>query len=145
MTVVRLIDVANAAGVSRGTASNVFNAPDLVRPQLRKRVEAAARTLGYFGPDPTARVLRSGKFNAIGVVPPAHLGVAESLTNPVYLQFLRGVGEACDAVGANLVLVSDMVDGAGIKTALVDGFIFGRFEHLEFLNLIKLRRLPSPS
>ena len=30
--------------------------------------EAAARTLGYLGPDPKARVMRAGKFNAIGVV-----------------------------------------------------------------------------
>jgi DNA-binding LacI/PurR family transcriptional regulator len=142
MPVVRLIDVAKAAGVSRGTASNVFNAPDMVRPALRKRVEAAARALSYIGPDPKARVMRSGKFNAIGVVPPAHLGVAESLKNPVYRQFLLGVGEACDAVGANFVLVSDMTEGAGIKTALVDGFIFGRLEHLDLLNLAKLRRLP---
>ncbi|MFN0194970.1 MAG: LacI family DNA-binding transcriptional regulator, partial [Aestuariivirga sp.] len=69
-SVTRLIDVAKAAGVSRGTASNVFNNPGMVRPQLRERVEAAARALGYLGPDPKAQGLRAGKCNAIGVVPP---------------------------------------------------------------------------
>jgi DNA-binding LacI/PurR family transcriptional regulator len=37
------------------------------RPKLRQRVEAAARDLGYLGPDPKGRLLRAGKFNAIGV------------------------------------------------------------------------------
>ena len=42
-----LDDVARTAGVSRGTVSNVFNRPEMVRPALRDRVEPAARQLGY--------------------------------------------------------------------------------------------------
>ncbi|HMN85481.1 MAG TPA: LacI family DNA-binding transcriptional regulator, partial [Bauldia sp.] len=61
----RLADVARAAGVSQGTASNVFNRPELVRAEVRERVEAAARSLGYAGPDPKGRLLRAGKVNAI--------------------------------------------------------------------------------
>jgi DNA-binding LacI/PurR family transcriptional regulator len=49
---IRLVDVAKAAGVSQGTASNCFNRPDLVRPELREKVEDCARELGYRGPDP---------------------------------------------------------------------------------------------
>jgi DNA-binding LacI/PurR family transcriptional regulator len=142
-SVTRLIDVARAAGVSRGTASNVFNNPDMVRPPLRERVEAAALALGYPGPDPKARILRAGKFNAIGVVSPAQWDVADSLRNPVYALFLRGVAEACDEAAASLVLMPDVTDGGGIRTALVDGFIFGRIEHLGLLDLAKLRRLPQ--
>lgn len=142
MRTVKLMDVARAAGVSRGTASNVFNNPEIVRPELRSKVEAAAQALGYAGPDPKARLLRSGRFHAIGVVSPAEWGVADALANPVYGRFLRGVGEACDAVGANLVLLPDKARGASIRTALVDGFIFGRIEHLELLKLAELRRLP---
>lgn len=142
MRMVKLMDVARAAGVSRGTASNVFNNPEIVRPELRAKVEAAAQALGYAGPDPKARLLRSGKFHAIGVVSPAEWGVADALANPVYGKFLRGVGEACDAAGANLVLLPDKARDQGIRTALVDGFIFGRLEHLERLKLAKLRRLP---
>ncbi|QND65301.1 LacI family transcriptional regulator [Mesorhizobium loti] len=67
-----LADVGRVAGVSRGTVSNVFNHPDLVRSDLRQRVEAAARQLGYDGPDPRGRVLRDGKFNAIGLIPRVH-------------------------------------------------------------------------
>lgn len=142
MAVIRLIDVAKAAGVSRGTASNVFNNPEIVRPELRARVEAAAVRMGYIGPDPKAQLLRSGKFNAIGVLPPARIGIANSLSNPVYLKFLQGVGEACDAAGASLVLISGSMGRGGIKTALVDGFVFGRLEQMDLLSLAKLRRLP---
>jgi DNA-binding LacI/PurR family transcriptional regulator len=138
--VIRLVDVAEAAGVSRGTASNVFNNPELVRPKLRQKVQAAARELGYLGPDPKGRLLRAGKFNAIGVMPPSDWGVADSLRNPVFDLFLLGVGEACDEIGANLVIVPGRTGNGGVKTALVDGFIFGRVEHLAEVELAQLRR-----
>jgi DNA-binding LacI/PurR family transcriptional regulator len=140
--VIRLVDVAKAAGVSRGTASNVFSNPELVRLKLRQKVEAAARELGYLGPDPKGRLLRAGKFNAIGVMPPSDWGVADSLRNPVFDLFLLGVGEACDDIGANLVIVPGSTGNGGVKTALVDGFIFGRVEHLAEVELAQLRRLP---
>ena len=40
-------DVAWAAGVSTVTVSRVANAPSLVRPETRARVEEAMRQLGY--------------------------------------------------------------------------------------------------
>lgn len=141
-TLSRLIDVARAAGVSRSTASNVFNNPEMVRPSLRQRVEEAARALDYLGPDPKGRLLRAGKFNAIAVLPPSEWGVADSLRNPVFELFLRGVSEACDEVGANLVIVPDRQDRGGIRTALADGFIFNRIEHLNQVEPARLRGLP---
>ena len=39
---VRLADVAKEAGVSHGTASNVFSRPEIVREEVRERVKAAA-------------------------------------------------------------------------------------------------------
>jgi DNA-binding LacI/PurR family transcriptional regulator len=140
--VARLIDVAKAAGVSRSTASNVFNSPELVRPNLRKRVEAAARELGYVGPDPKGRLLRDGKFNAIAVLPPGNWGLADALRNPIFESVLLGVGETCDEVGANLVIVSEKDSHRGAKNALVDGFIFWRVEDLEQIEPVRLRRLP---
>jgi len=64
---VRLADVAKAAGVSQGTASNVFSRPHLVREEVRDRVQETAKSLGYRGPDLRGRLLRAGKVNAIGV------------------------------------------------------------------------------
>jgi DNA-binding LacI/PurR family transcriptional regulator len=140
--VVRLIDVARAAKVSRSTASNVFGNPDRVRPQLRERVEAAAKTLGYAGPDPKGRILRAGKVNSIGVVVPGQWGVAETLRGPAFIQFLQGVAEACDEAGANVVLLPDSPGARGIGSALVDGFIFGRIEQMDQLDSARRRRLP---
>ncbi|RVA75004.1 LacI family DNA-binding transcriptional regulator, partial [Mesorhizobium sp. M7A.F.Ca.CA.001.11.2.1] len=43
---VRLADIAKAAGVSHGTASNVFARPEIVREEVRERVKAAAEAMG---------------------------------------------------------------------------------------------------
>ena len=60
--------VARAVGVSPSTVSNAFNRPERLSPALRERVLRAAAELGYGGPDPVARSLRSGRAGAIGVV-----------------------------------------------------------------------------
>ena len=137
----RLADVARAADVSLGTASNVFAHPERVRAEVRERVEAVARALGYAGADPMGRLLREGTVNAIGVVAPGNWGVADALRNPVYRQFMTGAAETCDARGANLVVVSDPERG-GVRTALVDGFILSRVEHIRDIEPVRRRRLP---
>lgn len=137
-----LLDVARAAGVSRSTVSNAFTHPERVKPEMRTAVEEAARGLGYLGPDPKGRALRIGKVNAIGIIPPSQWGVADSLRNPVYQHFLLGVSEACDEVGASLVVIPDKAGGGGIGAALVDGLIFGRISQLAETEPARLRRLP---
>lgn len=138
---VRLVDVAKAAGVSQGTASNVFNVPEKVRPELRRRVHEAALALGYAGPDPKGKLLREGKFNAIAVMPPSHWQVLDSLRNPVFGQFLQGVGEVCDAYGANLMIAPGAIHGSSISNALVDCMIFSRVAQIEELDEVLLRKI----
>lgn len=140
----RLVDVAKAAGVSRSTASNVFTRPERVRPELRERVEAAARKLGYAGPDPKGRLLRAGNFNAIGVLPSGAYGIGTMLTDPYEMAFLAGVAEICEQEGAGLSLVSGTDDERtwSIRNALVDGFILNRIEDAQLLEPAKRRRLP---
>jgi DNA-binding LacI/PurR family transcriptional regulator len=121
---VKLRDVAQAAGVSQGTASNVFNRPEVVRPEVRERVHEAASKLGYAGPSLTGRLLRAGKVNAIGVA------TAEPLTYFFEDQWARAMMAAlsaeCDRRGAGLSLVS-MVNRQrpawNIGSALVDGLV----------------------
>lgn len=141
---VKLVDVAKAAGVSRGTASNVFAHPEKVGSDARARVEEAARVLGYAGPDPKARFLRQGKANAIGVVPFGAFGVAEAVINPLFRQVLAGVAEVCDEVGASLSIFSGASHQSqgGIMNALVDGFILTRTEDLDEIMTERMRRLP---
>ena len=138
----RLVDVAKVAGVSRGTASNVFAHPERVREGVREKVLEAAHALGYSGPDPRARLLRAGKINAIGIVSLAKLGIVDSLRNPVFRQFLIGVGEVCDERGANFVIIPDRPGSGGVRNALVDGFIFARVDQLAEIEPARLRRLP---
>lgn len=139
-----LDDVGRAAGVSRGTVSNVFNRPELVRPELRERVEAAARALGYGGPDPKGRLLKEGKFNAIGFMPPGAYQIAEMVRSPYGRELLMGAASACDAAGATLSLVNgtDETRMASIREALVDGFILGNAVDIDVIASVKRRRLP---
>jgi DNA-binding LacI/PurR family transcriptional regulator len=58
---VTLQTIADALGVSRTTVSNAYNRPDQLAPELRRKVLEVAQELGYAGPDPAARRLRSGR------------------------------------------------------------------------------------
>jgi DNA-binding LacI/PurR family transcriptional regulator len=141
----KLADVAKAAGVSQGTASNVFNRPEIVRAEVRERVEECARQLNYNGPDPKGRLLRAGKVNAIGVVMNERLAVV--FNDPGTLVLLSGVAEVCDAKGAGMALVSGYPDDEtpawSIKTALVDGFIvFALEDDNRLIREARQRKLP---
>ena len=139
----RLSDVAEAAGVSLGTASNVFNRPDLVREEVRDTVHAAARRLGYKGPDPVGRLLMGGKANVIGVLPPGDMPVATAFRSPFFREFVLGIAEVCDERGASLVVLSGAAGSKAraIRDALVDGFILG---HRDEVKLVAARRRKVP-
>lgn len=121
---IRLADVAKAAGVSHGTASNVFSRPEVVRPEVRERVLAEAHKLGYAGPDPRGRLLRAGKVNAIGVATADPLSYF--FNDPFARVVMSGITQACDATGAGISLVSAANNEQlawNIQSAVVDGFI----------------------
>ncbi|RCK47904.1 LacI family DNA-binding transcriptional regulator [Thalassospira profundimaris] len=121
---VKLLDVAKAAGVSQGTASNAFGKPDLVRPEVRERIFAAARELGYRGPHVMARMLRTGKAGALGVVFPDNLEYAFS--DPAAIELLRGIGRECAQHGVNVMIISAQNQQQAIEAvnnAAVDAFL----------------------
>ncbi|AQZ62078.1 Transcriptional regulator, LacI family [[Actinomadura] parvosata subsp. kistnae] len=60
-------DVARLAGVSQKTVSRVMNGEPYVSDEIRERVLAAARELGYRR-NTAARALNLGRFHRIGVV-----------------------------------------------------------------------------
>jgi DNA-binding LacI/PurR family transcriptional regulator len=143
---IRLAEVAEAAGVSRGTASNVFSKPELVREELRERVHEAARALGYAGPSPKGRLLRTGKVNAIGFV--ADQPLEYFFTDPWARRLLIEVSQLCDARGAGLALVSvteERTTGWNIESALVDGFLLSGSGREFLIEMSHRRGLPFVS
>ena len=139
-----LADVARAAGVSKGTASNVFNRPDIVRAEVRERVMLAARAAGYGGPDPRGRMLSAGKVNAIGVATIEPLSYF--FADPFARVLMKGVTEAADANGVGISLVSAASEedlAWNMRNAVVDGFILLCFEGTDTLiSMSRDRRLP---
>jgi DNA-binding LacI/PurR family transcriptional regulator len=141
---VKLADVAKSAGVSHGTASNVFSRPEVVREEVRKRVHAAAQALGYSGPDPKGRLLRAGKVNAIGVA--AAWELSYFFEDPFARVVMAGIAEECDRVGAGISLVSAANNEQltwNIQSALVDGFVVFCLEDASrVVELARERKLP---
>ncbi|GAA3381879.1 LacI family DNA-binding transcriptional regulator [Cryptosporangium minutisporangium] len=121
---VTLAQVAELAGVSVMTASYTYNRPERVSDHARAKVLAAADTLGYAGPDPSARSLRRGSTRTLGVVMGEHLSYA--FDDPEAVSFLAGIADVCAEQGYGMTLLP--ITGAAddvprIHNAAVDGFI----------------------
>ena len=120
----RLADLAKAAGVSKGTASNVFNHPTLVREPVRRHVLAVAKKIGYLGPDPKGRMLSAGKVNAIGVATTQTL--AYFFSDPFSRELMTVIAERCGHYGVGISLIS-AIDSTelvwNIRNAVVDGIV----------------------
>lgn len=90
-------DVAAAAGVSRSTASRALSGNGYAAPEVREKVRAVARELGYVV-DATARSLKQRTSRSIGVL-------VSDLRNAFYAELASGVGVEARSVGRSIVLV----------------------------------------
>lgn len=123
-----LASLAAELGVSRTTVSNAYNRPDQLSPELRRRVLDTARRLGYPGPDPVARSLRTRKAGAVGLLLTETLSYA--FRDPAAIGFLEGLSLACEEAAQGLLLVPASPEGddsahsaAVVHRAAVDGFV----------------------
>ncbi len=110
--------------MSRTTISNAYNRPDQLSPQLRQRVLETAQRMGYPGPDPVARSLRTRKAGAVGLLLTEALSYA--FRDPAAVGFLEGLALACEDAGQGLLLVPvspERTDVAAVHRAGVDGFV----------------------
>ncbi|MFI1990633.1 LacI family DNA-binding transcriptional regulator [Actinoplanes sp. NPDC020271] len=116
-------DVAEQAGVAPMTVSYTFNRPARVAEGTRARVLEVAARLGY-RPDSTARALRSGRANQLGVVVGEHLSYL--FDDPQAAQFLAGITDVCVSEDLGVVLIptrGDASDVDRVLTAAVDGYV----------------------
>ena len=123
-----LRDIAKDLGVSKTTVSNAFSRPDQLSAELRARVLSGAREAGYHGPDPVARMLRTRRAGALGLVFPESLTYA--FEDPTAVELLRGVADACEERGMALLIVprgrratEDTAEQRAAHGAVVDGFL----------------------
>jgi LacI family transcriptional regulator len=98
----RLLDVANAAGVSLRTASRVLNDDARVAPATRQRVREAMSDL-RFQPDAMARSLRAGTDTAIGFV-------VESISDPFFAEVIDAVEREMSRHGRSVLVTSTRRD-----------------------------------
>src|SRR3954468_3071127 len=116
--------VAAEAGVAVMTVSYTYAQSGRVAAATRARVLAAADRLGYRGPGPVARSLRSGSTGSLGVVLGEHLTYA--FEDPQAARFLAGVSRVCVENRLGLVLIpstGEADDADRVREAAVDGFV----------------------
>ncbi|MDG4797931.1 LacI family DNA-binding transcriptional regulator [Micromonospora sp. WMMD1082] len=124
--------VARHAHVSRQTVSNVINAPHIVRPETRQRVQDAIVTLGYRA-NQAARQMRTGRSRLIAVrIEPTRDGINGSVLD----RFLHGLTETAEAAGYRVMLyTAGDVDreiaayGDLLSTYDLDGFVITGTDH----------------
>ncbi len=115
-------DVAQRAGVSPKTVSNVINGTVFVREETRERVLAALSELDYV-PNLSARGLRNGRSGVIALALPdlATAYSAETAAAFVELAHERGWGVQIEQTGAEPQREAELVSRA--RAQLVDGLV----------------------
>lgn len=149
---VTMNEVARAAGVSQSSVSNAYNRPNKLSEEQRAHIFAVAKELGYAGPNPMARSLRTGRAGAWGLVLNEKLAFA--FDDPTMLLLLRGISNVCDELNVSLTLLP--VPGSSmsspdilqqktqlIRDAHVDGFLaYFMPEDSPALEIIRARGTP---
>ncbi|MFI1923591.1 MULTISPECIES: LacI family DNA-binding transcriptional regulator [unclassified Streptomyces] len=140
---VKITDVARHAGVSPSTVSYALSGKRPISEETRRRVEEAARTLGY-RPHAGARALASSRSNVLALVVPLRAGIHV----PVVMQFAVSVVTAARQHDHDVLLLTQEEGEEGLRrvadTALVDALILMDVQ-LHDPRLPLLRSLDRPS
>lgn len=105
-----LADVAATAGVSVSTASLAFSGAGPIAASTRERVLVAATELGYSGPNPLGRQLRSGRSGIVGVV--VGDALRRAFRDPVSIQVLDGLVGTLGEMNLGVLLIPGPTDPA---------------------------------
>ena len=117
-------DVAEAAGVSLGTASRALNRTGRVSAQAIAQVARVARELGYV-PNALAQSMRTQSTSVVGLL-------VSDISNPLYAGIINAVEARLFSAGYTLLLASTHGDANREKSLIdlfrrrrVDGLILG--------------------
>lgn len=108
--VVSIRDVADEAGVSVGTVSNVLNRPETVSAESAERVQRAIESLGYVRND-AARKLRGGVSTTVGFV-------VLNGQNPFFNDVVRGAEDEASRHGIAILYGNTDEDAQRQRTYL---------------------------
>ncbi|GIM89459.1 LacI family transcriptional regulator [Paractinoplanes toevensis] len=129
---VTIATVAERAGVSRQTVSNVINTPEVVRAETRERVRAAITSLGY-RVNQAARQMRTGRSRLIAVRIESG---SDGINGSVLDRFLHGLTDAATLAGYRVMLYTAADDADEIATYDdlltahdLDGFVLTSTHH----------------
>jgi DNA-binding LacI/PurR family transcriptional regulator len=126
-------DVAQVAGVSRQTVSNVLNSPGIVRETTRERVEQAIADLGY-RPHASARRLRTRRSSTIGIrIDPLRDGISgavldrfvHKLAEQAAMRDLRVMIFTADGPDDELVHIRRLHDGSDVDAFVLIATVHG--------------------
>lgn len=138
----RLVDVANAAGVSMMTVVRVLRAPDKVAAETRARVAQILRDTGYT-PDLVARGLVSRRTSLVAAIIPL-------LTNSLIAEIMQGLSDALAPADYHLLIGASGFSAAEEET-LVRAFLSRRVDAIyltgiihtaETIRMLKAARVP---
>lgn len=135
--------VAKILGVSTATVSNAFNRPDQLSAGLRERIISESALLGYYGPNPAARSLRTGATGVVGIMLAERLSY--NFTDPCAIEFLQGVAEVLDEARVNMLLMPGRQEFYKEKSleAIPERYIlYGPPRDLELVKRIETQRKP---
>ncbi|MDQ0744698.1 DNA-binding LacI/PurR family transcriptional regulator [Clavibacter sp. B3I6] len=130
---VTLQDVADLAGVSMKTVSNVVNDYQHISPGMRERVRSAIDELGY-RPNRSGRSLATGRSRMIGLAFP-------DLRRPYFAELAHVFARVAQARGYGMVLIETGGTAEGERAVLDDreaGFVDGLVIHPQSLTASEL-------
>jgi LacI family transcriptional regulator, galactose operon repressor len=92
-----IVDVAEVVGVHHSTVSRALSPEkrDRISPSVVKKVEKAAKKLGYY-PNMAASSLKRNRSFVVGVLVP-------DLTNPLFPPIIRGIQDTAEAQGYTVI------------------------------------------
>lgn len=142
-----MADVAATAGVSLSTVSLTYSGAGPLSPETRAKVERAAAELGYAGPSPHARALRSGRTHVVGLV--IHERLQLSFRDPLMLRIMDSLVGDLGQMGLGVLLIPTPTGEEGerslLESAAMDAAVLLRVRDHDdepAIDLLRRRGLP---